>query len=32
MVASLASELAIADRRRVKLRPPPEPEQLTLVG
>jgi DNA repair photolyase len=31
-VGSLAKELAIADRRRVKLRPPPQPEQLTLVG
>jgi DNA repair photolyase len=31
-VASLAKELAIADRRRVKLRPPPQPEQLTLVS
>jgi DNA repair photolyase len=32
LVASLAREHAVADRRRVKLRPPPEPEQLTLVG
>ena len=31
-VGSLAKELAIADRRPVKLRPPPQPEQLTLVG
>jgi hypothetical protein len=31
-VGSLAQELAIADRRPVKFRPPPRPEQLTLVG
>ena len=31
-VAALAREFEIGDRRALKLRPPPEPEQLTLVG
>jgi DNA repair photolyase len=31
-VSAFAKEFAIADRRNIKLRPPPEPEQLTLVG
>jgi hypothetical protein len=30
-VAQLRARLGIADRRRVKLEPPPEPEQLRLV-
>src|SRR5690606_27157390 len=30
-VRRLRSDFAIADRRRVRLEPPPEPEQLTLV-
>jgi DNA repair photolyase len=31
-VSALARELDVRDRRDVKLRPPPEPEQLTLAG
>ena len=31
-VSALARELQIRDRRTFKLRPPPEPEQLSLVG
>ena len=30
-VAALRAELGIADRRRVRLEPPPDPEQLTLA-
>ena len=30
-VAELTREHAIRDRRKVKLRPPPEPEQLSLA-
>ena len=30
-VAALRTRLGIADRRRVKLEPPPEPEQLGLA-
>jgi hypothetical protein len=30
-VAELAREIGIADRRRVKLAPPAEPEQLALA-
>ena len=31
-VGALAREFEIGDRRKLKRRPPPEPEQLTLVG
>jgi len=30
-VRAFARELGVADRRRVKLGPPPEPEQLSLA-
>src|SRR5262249_25583021 len=32
LVAELAREHGIRDRRRVRLAPPPAPEQLTLIG
>jgi DNA repair photolyase len=31
LVASLAREAGVKDRRKVRLRPPPEPEQLSLT-
>jgi hypothetical protein len=31
LVAELAREHGVRDRRRVRLAPPPEPEQLTLL-
>jgi hypothetical protein len=30
-VAALAKEYGVKDRRKVKLKPPPEPEQLALT-